>query len=229
VTVRDSYVIYNGRGIDEFQNLSIQKNILAIRESLEIPASQKIIVSIGTLSRGKGQHAFVKAAKLVSQTREDVTFLLVGDNVPYEDDIKSELTALISENHLEKRVLLLGQRTDIPELLALSDISVVSTELPEALCGVNIETMASNTPLIATDIGSVHEVVVPGETGLLVQPGDYAAMAQAILRLLNNPEEARNLAQRGHERFLKLFNVEVNTARLCDYYKTIADCSTIPV
>jgi len=216
-----NHVIYNGRDINEFGNPSIQRNASAIRETLAILAGNKIIICIGTLTRGKGQYTFVKAANLVSRVRDDVTFLLVGDNVPYEDDIKSELTALIAEIHLENRVLLLGQRSDIAELLAMSDISVVSTELPEALCGVNIETMAANTPLIATDIGSVREVVVAEETGLLVPPGDYEAMAAAILRLLDDVQEAGEMAKRGRQRFLEKFNAEKLTLDLQHVYENL--------
>jgi len=161
----------------------------------------------------------VKAASLVGRARGNITFLIVGDNVPYEDDIKSELLALISEYHLVDRVLLLGQRSDIAELLAMSDISVVSTELPEALCGVNIETMAFKTPLIATDIGSVREVVIPEETGLLVPPGDHEAMADAIHRILDNEPEAEEMAKRGYQRFLNKFDAAKVTMDLQQVYE----------
>jgi len=221
ITPKFAYVLYDGRFLDEFKRIDIKKNRKKFQHTHAIPLHHKIVINISTLSRGKGQHTFVKAAALISQAMEDVTFLIVGDNVPYEDDIKKELAALVSEYHLESRMLLLGQRSDIAELLAMSDISVVSTELPEALCGVNIEAMAAELPVISTNVGAIPEVVVPEETGLLVPPGDHEAMAQAVMRLLDNKAEACMLAEKGHERFLDLFNAEVNTARMVNLYRNV--------
>ncbi len=152
-------------------------------------------------------------------------FLVVGDNVPYEDDIKSELLRLRDQLRLTDCVFFLGQCNDVPEILKQSDISVVSTELQEALCGVNIETMASKTPLVTSDIGSAREVVIHEETGLLVPPGDPRAMAQAILRLLRDEKLSLRLARAGHLRFLEFFSSPKTAAEVAKVYEKLLNKS----
>ena len=217
---KNNFCIYDGRDPREFEKAR-QKAWFNIRETLNIPLDHKIVVCIGTLTRGKGQDTFLKAAQIVAKKVYDVTFLIIGDNVPYEDDIKSELLRLRDQLGLTDRVLLLGQRNDVPEILIQSDISIVSTELPEALCSVNIEAMAAGVPVISTNIGAIPEVVVSGETGLLVTPGNPQAMADAILKLFKDEKLALRLAKEGHERFLRLFTAQKTATEVTRVYERL--------
>lgn len=217
---KNNFCIYNGRDPKEYERAQ-KKFGFNLRKSLNIPSDNKIVVCIGTLTRGKGQDTFLKAARIVAKEVYDVTFLIIGDNVPYEDDIKSELLRLRDQLGLTDRVLLLGQRNDVPEILKQSDLSVVSTELPEALCGVNIEAMAARVPVISTDVGAISEVVVPGETGFLVAPGNPGAMADALLKLFGDEKLALRLARAGHERFLKFFSARRTATDVTKVYERL--------
>jgi len=179
------YCVYNGRSPDDYMldDSCIKQDL---KKSLRIPSDHKIVVCIGTLTRGKGQATFIDAANIVCEMMDDVSFLIVGDNVLYEDDVKAELLHQIDKYGLSDRILLLGQRNDVPLILSQADVSVSSSELPEALCCVNIEAMAAHTPVVSTDVGAVREVVKDGETGILVEPSNPDQMAKAILNLLGN-------------------------------------------
>lgn len=221
---KNNFCIYNGRDPKEY-DLARHSFRFNVRETCSISPSNKIVVCIGTLTRSKGQDTFLRAAQLVKKEEPEVIFLLVGDNVPYEDDIKSELLRLRDQLRLTDCVFFLGQCNDVPEILKQSDISVVSTELQEALCGVNIETMASKTPLVTSDIGSAREVVIHEETGLLVPPGDPRAMAQAILRLLRDEKLSLRLARAGHLRFLEFFSSPKTAAEVAKVYEKLLNKS----
>ena len=219
---KNNFCVYNGRDPREYERTQQQKLQFNIKKTFNIPLDHKIVVCIGTLTRGKGQDTFLKAAQIVAKEVHDVSFLIIGDNVLYEDDIKSELLRLRDQLGLTDRVLLLGQRNDVPEILKQSDLSVVSTELPEALCGVNIEAMAAIVPVISTDVGAIPEVVVPGETGLLVAPGNPGAMADALLRLFRDEKLASRFAKAGHGRFLKLFSAKKTAINIARIYEKLA-------
>lgn len=217
---KNNFVIFNGRNKDEFFKGS-NKSLQNIRHYLGMPSNQKLIINISTLTKGKGQRVFVKAASLICREYKNVSFLIVGDNVPYEDDIRSELLEMINKYGLEQRIFLLGQRTDIAALLSDSDISVVSSELPEALCGVNIEAMACRIPLISTNVGAIPEVVHHKKTGLLVPPGDHEAMADAIRKMLDHEKEANEMAKRGYQRFLCKFDAKQISSELQKVYQQL--------
>jgi len=151
---------------------------------------------------------------------------LIGDNVEYEDDIRSELIQLIYEYNMSDRILLLGQRDDVPQILPHANISVVPTELPEALCGVNIEAMAAKVPVVATKVGSIEEVVEDGKTGLLVEPANPKDMADAIIRILRNDNLACELACSGYERFLLKFTAQNMAAYIEQVYGKLLNVMT---
>ncbi len=214
------YCVYNGRSPDDYtlDGSCIKSDF---KKSLRIPTDHKIVVCVGTLTRGKGQATFIDAANIVCEMMDDVSFLIVGDNVLYEDDVKTELFYQIDEHGLNDRILLLGQRDDIPHILSQADVSVSSSELPEALCGVNIEAMAAHTPVVSTDVGSVREVVKDGETGILVEPSNPDQMAKAILSLLGNNELAYRLVKAGYKKYLSKFDAKKTIVNVQDIYKRI--------
>ena len=112
---------------------------------------------------------------------------------------------------LGDRVLFTGAREDVPELLASFDVFAFPS-LFEGLCVAVIEAQAAGVPVVATPVGGIRETVVDGETGVLVPPRDAEALAAAILRLLEHPDEGRRLAaearRRVHARFSEQRMVE---------------------
>ena len=121
---------------------------------------------------------------------------------------------------LNNRVLFLGHRHDIADLLACCDLFVLPS-LFEGLPLSILEAMAANKPVIASAIGGNDEVIVHGETGLLVPRGDSAALAAAIQLVLSNSDLARRLAAAGKARVYEHFSAEAMVERTVQIYEQI--------
>jgi len=107
---------------------------------------------------------------------------------------------------LRESVRFLGTRHDVPELLALMDM-VVHPSLQEGFANAVLEAMAAGKPVVATDVGGNPEAVVQGETGLLVPPRDSRALADAIIWMLDHPDEAARFGETGRNRVADHFEI----------------------
>jgi glycosyltransferase involved in cell wall biosynthesis len=108
---------------------------------------------------------------------------------------------------LSEDVIFTGIRQDVPNILGLLDVFVLPS-LWEGLPIALLEAMAAGLPVVATAVGGTPEVVVEGETGFLVPPRDPEALAEAILRLLREPDLRRRMGEAGRKRVAEHFSVE---------------------
>jgi glycosyltransferase involved in cell wall biosynthesis len=118
---------------------------------------------------------------------------LFGDDAQYAAELQSRAAAL----EITDRVHFLGFRDDVPALMSAVDIVVHSSTTPEPFGRVIVEAMLAERPVIATRAGGAMEIVEDGRTGMLVAPGEPAALARAITGLLNNPARAATIARNG--------------------------------
>ena len=167
---------------------------------------------VGRISPWKGQHVFLKAAALVRPRFPQARFQIIGAALFNEQVYEQEVRDLARSLDLDDCVEFLGFRQDIPELVDDLTILVHASTTPEPFGQVVVEGMVAAKPIVATNGGGVREIVVSGETGLLVPMGDAPAMAEAILFLLDNPETAREMGRRGRQRAHEMFSIE-QTAR----------------
>ena len=114
-------------------------------------------------------------------------------------------------------VVFAGMRRDIAEVLPFVDVFVMPS-LSEGFGIAIVEAMAAGRPVVATAVGGIPEVVVQGETGLLVPPGDAGALGDAVAHLVNHPEQARLMGARGRERACDRFSIESAVTRHEDLY-----------
>ena len=133
--------------------------------------------------------------------------VIVGGN-PFgeDDDYGATLRQLAQRLHIRDRVTFTGQLSDPRPALAAMDVFVHPGD-PEPFGLVNVEAMAMAKPVVAFAHGALPEIVVDGETGLLVPPGDEAAMAEAILALLRDPTRRAALGRAGRSRASEQFSV----------------------
>jgi glycosyltransferase involved in cell wall biosynthesis len=124
-----------------------------------------------------------------------------------EGALRGELERQIAADGLEGKVLLLGQRDDVPDLMASLDVFVLTSTF-EGLCLVVCEALALARPVVATPVGGVRQTVLDGETGLLVPVGDTTALAAAIERLLSERDVAARLGEAGRQRVRELYAQE---------------------
>jgi glycosyltransferase involved in cell wall biosynthesis len=142
------------------------------------------IITVGRFFPVKGFKYIVEAAVKVLQRRQDVVWWLVGKEGP-DSSFCSEL---IRASGFENRIFILGQRNDVPALLAQSDFQVVGS-LSEGLGLMALEAAACGIPTIAPNIPGLDEVILDGETGLLVDSGSSQALADATIWMLDNPQK----------------------------------------
>lgn len=157
---------------------------------------------VGRLHPDKGHRYFLKAAAQTIKKKPKVEFLIVGHG-----PLREELEDLSNELGLSDKVVFAGGRRDIPQIMFSLDILVLSS-LEEGLGNVLLEAMASGKPVVATKVGGVPEIVLDGETGILVPSKNPDALAQAILKLLMNPALAKEMGRAGRRRVKKYFTID---------------------
>ncbi len=188
---RKSIQINNSIDLSRFSNFTIEKKTKKI--DLALPLDKPIIGSIGRLTLQKGYSTFLKAIKLIIQEQYDAYFVIVGDG-EYRDQLKIEADNLGITNYIQ----FLGPRSDIRELYKIMDI-FVSSSLWEGLPTVLLESMASGTPIIATNIPGSCDLINHYRNGLLFPPDSPKELAQSIILLLNNPKLRKQFILNGQE------------------------------
>lgn len=171
---------------------------------------------IGRISPWKGQHVFIKAAAIIKNKFPDVRFRIIGSALFSETGYEAEVKQLVNDLDLADQVEFLGFIADIERASAELDIVVHASTLAEPFGQVVIEAMAASKPVIATRGGGVPEIVVDGETGLLVPMNDERAMAAAMEDLLGNPARAQEMGARGRQRVREFFTIQ-RTARAVEH------------
>jgi glycosyltransferase involved in cell wall biosynthesis len=151
--------------------------------------NRRIITTVANLRPGKGHDVLLKAAARVLRRVPDVTFQIVGDG-PRRQELEQQASAL----RISAQVSFLGHRSDVPAVLAQSDIFAFPSFM-EASPNAVIEAMAAGLPIVATRVGGIPEVIEHERSGLLVPPGDDRALAGAILRLIERPERAAQVGE----------------------------------
>ncbi len=194
-------LVYNG--IDSAPFESSRTHRQSIRSVLGVPPNEKVVISIANLIPYKGLSDLLKAAALVIERLPEAKFLLVGEDRGIQEELEHEACHL----GVSQRVSFLGQRLDIPDLLAASDLLALSSH-EEGFSNVILEAMASGLPVVATDVGGNGEAVTNGLTGWLVAPKNPAAMADKILDLLSDKERSESWGKRGQNRIKEEFTIE---------------------
>ena len=173
-----------------------------LHSELWLPHNSPIVGNVAALVPHKGQRHLIEAAALVVKKVPDARFVIAG-----EGELRPSLERQIKEHHLEKHVFLAGFRPDILSVHKAFDIFVMSS-VTEGLGTSLLDAMACGKPVVATTAGGMPEVVIDGRTGLLVPPRDHAAMADAIVRLLQDPVARAEMAAAGEARVRAKFSVE---------------------
>jgi glycosyltransferase involved in cell wall biosynthesis len=178
--------------------------------------SSKITIAIlGRISPWKGQHIFLQAAARVRERlrgKVDLQFQIIGKALFEEKEYEEEIRQLAQSPALQGAIAFLGFREDVPTVLAQMDILVHASTIGEPFGQVVAEGMMAGLSVIATRGGGVPEIVVDGESGLLVPMGDVPAMAQAIERLTLDGALRQRMGTAARWRVLEHFTID-RTAR----------------
>ena len=209
------FVVPNGFDISRFRPDPNAR--LSVRVELGLPYDTLLVGLIGRWDPQKNHAGFFSAAAALHLRRPDVHFLLAGKGV---DGSNQTIQQTLAANGLLAVTHLLGQRVDVPRLIAALDV-LASSSHGEAFSNVVGEAMASGVPCAVTDVGDSAYVV--GDTGLVVCSGDMGGLAHAIDSLLEMPVEAlRTLGVRARARVSELFEIGNIVRKYEAFYEELA-------
>jgi len=202
-------MIPNGVDLDRFRSA-----VPKLRNEIRL-GDNPVVGFVGRLVPDKGGAFLVRAAQQVLAVHPTTTFVLVGEGPAHQ-----EWKALADELGIDNQIIFVGARDDMPEVYASFDVMVLPS-LIEALPMCLLEAMAAGKPVIATRVGAVPRLVSDAQTGLLLEPGDVSALAQAILVLLENPDLACQLGQNGRAHVARHFSAQVMAKRYIGTYEQV--------
>jgi len=195
-----TYVIPNGVNTEHFFPRPPSQEL---QTELDLPNDAPIVSIVAALRKEKRHDLFLKAAALVCKEVPVCRFLVVGGG-PSLEDLKSAAQRL----KISSKVLFLGPRHDIPELLNLSSAAVLSSTDVESAPICMLEALASGVPQVAPSIGGIPDIVADGETGFLFPAGNVEALASHLITLFQDSQLNQRMAVASRRRAVEKFSVE---------------------
>ena len=193
-------IVPNGVEVSKFKGV----NVHAKKKELGLLDGQEAVVGLVAGFRPPKDHqTFFRAAALVRERYPQARFLCIGENGRSSGWARD----LVKTLGLAESVIFLGEREDVEALVCVLDIGVLSSAW-EGLPNSILEYMAAGKPVVATNVGGCPELVLDGETGFLVPPGDPERMAAAIISLLSDRDMARRMGHAGLDRVKEHFSME---------------------
>jgi len=203
-------VVYNGINIQRL--IPSPADVIRIRDILGLSENMKVVGISASLFALKDHDTFLRAAQIISKTMPHVKYLILGDG-----PLRQNLEQMARELDIESKVIFAGNQTEVSPYLAVFDIACLCSKEPEGCSNSILEAMALEKPVVATNRGGNVELVEDGKTGSLVPVQNPKALANAILALLNNPEQAIEMGRRGKEKVTREFSLE----RMVRNYETL--------
>ena len=206
--------VYNGIDADIFNPQNVSDDL---RNVLGLKKENIVIGSIGVIEKDKGHRYLVEAiARLKAEGITNVICVICGTG-PQEADLKE----LVRAKGLDREVLFLGFRDDIPKVLKVLDILALMSLTIESFSMAAVEAMAMEVPVIATNIGGIPEVIDDGKTGIIIPPGNVDALCEAIKFLIQNHGIRLQMGKNGRVRVLVKFTVEQNVRKTEDVFLSL--------
>lgn len=210
-------VVRNGMDIPEVTDAQKQQ---ASRE-LGIPPDAPAICIVGTITELKGHHVLVRAMGEVLKELPDARLVVVGEPQADSEDYGKRLRAEAAQPPLAGRVAFAGRRDDVSAILASCAVHAQPSVRPDSLPRTVLEAMAAGVPSIGSDIGGIPEMIVHGQTGLVVPPGDGHALARGLISLLADEKLRARMGEAARERARTLFSPAAHAREIMDIYSSV--------
>lgn len=207
--------IYNGVDIESLRKRKVDRR--QKRQEIGVENDCFLIVTAGRLVPVKGYTYLVASLARVIAEIPNTRLIFLGDG-----ELSGELSGQVKILGLEKHVFFLGMRNDVPEIISCSDLFVLPS-INEGFGVVLLEAMATNCPVVATNVGGVPGVVLDGETGILVPPRDPVQLARGIIRLLKDRSLALQMAECGYQRLKACFDIRETVSKTEHLYKELLE------
>lgn len=196
--------IHNGIALDRFAAADNRARRPAALDAIDAPL---IVGSVGHIAPIKGSDHFVRAAAMIIAKREDVVFLMVGEDKSANGENRAAVERLVRELGVERQVHLLGWQDNIGAILPHLDV-FVSCARSEPFGLAIVEAMAAGSPVVATATDGATEIIDHGTTGRLVPVGDVGALAAEINDLLTNAAERKRLSSNAQRAARERFSLD---------------------
>jgi glycosyltransferase involved in cell wall biosynthesis len=184
-----------------------------------LAAAEPLLVAVGNLTYGRGQDVLIRALALVRRTLPNARCAIAGEPHPRTRDraFADSLRTLVEELKLGDAVVFAGFVDRTADLYAAADIVVNPARFPEPFGRVALEALVAGKPFIGSKVGAIPEVISDGVDGLLVEPGDPAQLADAIVRLWQDGELRKRLVAQGRSHVRERFDEARATAAFIDF------------
>ncbi len=188
-----------------------------IREELKVDSNQILIGKIGVVRGWKGHNYFLEAIPLILKKIPYAKFVIVGDGPGFKE-IKSKVKLAGIENKVD----LLGHREDVPEIMAALDVQVLASFAGEGTPQIIPQAFVMKTPVVATKIASIPDLLGQGERGILIEPENALSLAEGVLKLIRNPDIAKRLVENAYSFCLKELTVDKMMDSTIAIYEEVA-------
>jgi glycosyltransferase involved in cell wall biosynthesis len=197
---------------------------LSVRREFEIPVESPVVGMVARVSPQKDYGTLADAAVKVLEKHPDTRFFIVGDNslVDLNRQHYEEVSKNLSALGIAKSFLFTGHRKDVPRLISAMDICVLSTHKEGFPLSI-LETMAMRKPMVATSVGGIPEIVRPGINGYLHQHGNSQELADAIMTLIENPEQTKRMGLAAYEEVKKNYARDTYIENMSNAYHDVID------
>jgi len=208
-------LIYNGLDVTRVSTRISRSDALSLFGLPRDRPRQFVTIVANMRHEVKDYPMFLRSARKVVEAVPDAAFLLAG-----EGELADGLRRLAAELGISDNTFFLGRCENIADLLNISDVCVLSSKA-EGFSNSILEYMAAGRPVVATNVGGAPEVIVEGETGYLVSPGDDAMMASRIISLLRDPERAKQFGAAGRRLVETNFSCEAQLTKTEELYNRL--------
>ena len=195
-----------------------------IRREFELSPTTPLVGIVARIAPSRGHLTLLEAFAQVHQAMPMARLVIVGKG-EFRPQVEQRAAAL----GLTEAVIFTGYREeDLPEILGSLDVFVLMTPGSEGSCRAVLEAMAVAKPVVAARTGALQDIVLDGETGLLIEPQAHVALAHAISRLLRAPEQARQMGMRGRERVEHAFSRQRQADEVLRLYQQLRAAQRSP-
>lgn len=209
---------YNGVNLKKFDPSFSDRE--KIRNEFKINENEIVIGMLSRITPGKGYEEILQAAKKLIKENSNLKFLLVGDASPDEIKYEREIKRLVQVLGLQHKAVFTGFREDTVDLLSAMDIFVFPSHA-ESFGNSLIEAMAMEKPCVAADSHGILDIVIDGKTGILFKNKDANDLADKIKRFIHSPDKRTEYGKAAREYVKNNFDVEKQTEKLIEIYKTL--------
>ena len=215
------YVCYDGVDLSTYDSNKYNKIDRAqVRDELSIDINNTVLATVARLDPAKGHSYLLEAAVRIIQEHPNVIFIIAG-----EGSERSTLEKMAFSLGISEYIIFLGFVDDVARLLSAADL-IVHPSLEEGLGIALMEAMSMSKPVVTTNVGGIPELVIHGETGLMVPPMDNERLTESTLQLLKDKDRMKAMGAAGRKRVEAHFNRDMQIEILEDFLQGEVDEAT---